>query len=99
MSYQIRYTTAAREDLQRLFDFLVKYDTQVARRALEAISKATELLELFPFTCRKVEPNNSFLRELILSFGASGYVALFEIEAANTVTILAFRHQLEDDYH
>jgi hypothetical protein len=26
-------------------------------------------------------------------------VALFEIEDAATVTILAVRHQLEDDYH
>jgi hypothetical protein len=30
---------------------------------------------------------------------SSGYVALFEIEDAATVTILAVRHQLEDDYH
>ncbi|MDC9726393.1 MAG: type II toxin-antitoxin system RelE/ParE family toxin, partial [Candidatus Thioglobus sp.] len=27
------------------------------------------------------------------------YVALFEIENNNTVTILAVRHQREDDYH
>jgi ParE toxin of type II toxin-antitoxin system, parDE len=30
---------------------------------------------------------------------ADGYVALFEIEDASTVTVLAVRHQLEDDYH
>lgn len=40
-----------------------------------------------------------FLRELISPFGNSGCVALFEIEDAWTVTILAARHQLEDDYH
>ncbi|MDI9682423.1 type II toxin-antitoxin system RelE/ParE family toxin, partial [Burkholderia cenocepacia] len=38
-------------------------------------------------------------RELIVSFGTSGYVLLFEIEAAEQVTILAVRHQREDDYH
>ena len=40
-----------------------------------------------------------FLRELIIPFGRTGYVALFEVEDAATVTILAVRHQLEDDYH
>ena len=40
-----------------------------------------------------------FLRELIIPFGASGYVALFEIDDSHTVTILAVRHQRESDYH
>jgi len=40
-----------------------------------------------------------FLRELIIPFGASGYVALFEIAEDQTVTILAVRHQRESDYH
>jgi hypothetical protein len=39
------------------------------------------------------------LRELIIAFGASGYVALFEIDGAETVTVLAVRQQCEDDYH
>jgi hypothetical protein len=43
-------------------------------------------------------PGNPFLRELVIPFGASGYVALFEIDNEETVTILAVRHQREDDY-
>ncbi|GAP37931.1 death on curing protein, Doc toxin [Piscinibacter sakaiensis] len=39
------------------------------------------------------------MRELLIPCGSSGYVALFEIEDSATVTILAVRHQLEDDYH
>ncbi|MFO7812203.1 MAG: type II toxin-antitoxin system RelE/ParE family toxin [Pelovirga sp.] len=39
------------------------------------------------------------LRELIISFGARGYVALFEIEDNKTITILAVRHQREEDFH
>jgi mRNA-degrading endonuclease RelE of RelBE toxin-antitoxin system len=39
------------------------------------------------------------LRELVIPFGAAGYVALFEIEDNETVTILAIRHQREEDYH
>lgn len=44
-------------------------------------------------------PGNPFLREMLISFGANGYVVLFEIEAKDMVTILAVRHQREDDYH
>ena len=38
-------------------------------------------------------------RELLIGFGKDGYVALFEIEGPDTVTVLAVRHQREDDYH
>jgi hypothetical protein len=39
------------------------------------------------------------LRELIIPFGATGYVALFEISDSQTVVIAAVRHQRESDYH
>ena len=58
-----------------------------------------ELLRAFPFSCRKADADNPFLRELLITFGASGYVALYEIEDEHTITILAVRHQREDDYH
>lgn len=99
MSYRVRYTKAAREDLRRLYAFLLERDLQAARRALEAIGKGTEFLREFPFTCRKAAPDNPFLREMVIPFGAAGYVALFEIEDNETVTILAIRHQREEDYH
>ena len=98
MSYQIRFTKAARDDIKRLYAFMLAHDLQAAKHALEAINKAIELLKIFPFTCRKAQANNPFLRELIISFGANGYVALFEIEEDKLVTILAVRHQREDDY-
>jgi hypothetical protein len=40
-----------------------------------------------------------FLRELVIPFGRSGYAALFEIEAASQVVVVAVCHRLEDDYH
>lgn len=98
MSYSVRFTPAAKADLERLYAFLVERDYQAAERALDTISNAWRLLEQFPFSCRKTDDANPFLRELIISFGHSGYVALFEIEDNATVTILAVRHQLEDDY-
>ena len=99
--FKVRFTPGAEEDLLRLFGFLVERDFDSAEAAREAIAKAVELLEVFPFSCRKVlgGDGNPFLRELIIPFGASGYVALFEIENRDTVTLLAVRHQREEDYH
>jgi plasmid stabilization system protein ParE len=99
LSYRVRYTKAAQEDLTRLYQFLLQHDLSVARRARATIIKGMDLLKDFPFTCRKASADTPFLRELVISFGASGYVALFEIEDAETVTILAIRHQREDDFY
>lgn len=99
MSYRVRYTRAAREDLLRLYGFLLQHDLQAGRRARDKIRKGTDLLKDFPFTCRKVDLDNPFIRELLIPFGGAGYVVLFEIEDDETVTILAVRHQREDDYH
>lgn len=99
MSFQVRFTKEAGEDLQHLYGFLVEQDRQVARRALESITKGVYFLRDFPFACRKAVPDNPFLREMLISFGASGYVLLFEVETGETVTILAVRHQREDDFH
>jgi plasmid stabilization system protein ParE len=101
MSYRIRFTLEAEDDLMRLFDFLLEQDVGTAAMAETAIYKAIELLELFPFSCRKAdsEGSNSLLRELLIPFGGTGYVALFKIESNEAVTIIAVRHQREDDYH
>lgn len=98
MSYRVRYTKAARDDLRRLYTHLLERDAASARRARDTIAKGMELLKEFPFTCRKAAPDTPLLRELLIPFGAAGYVALFEIENAHTVTVLAVRHQREDDY-
>lgn len=99
--FRVRFTQEAEEDLLRLFDFLLEQDLAAAERAEAAIAKAVELLEVFPFSCRKASGGSGspFLRELIIPFGGSGYVALFEIEDPRTVTLIAVRHQREEDYH
>jgi plasmid stabilization system protein ParE len=99
VTYRVRYTHAARDDLKQLYGFLLDQDLPAAHRALAAIDKGMELLQTFPFSCRKAGADNPFLRELLITFGTSGYVALYEIEDNQTVTILAIRHQREDDYH
>lgn len=102
MNYRIRFTKEAENDLVRLYEFILardEADWALAERALDAIRNGLHSLELTPFSFRKAMPNNPFLRELVIPFGASGYVALYEIEPEETVTILAVRHQREDDYH
>lgn len=99
MSYKVRYTLAAKEDLKRLFTFLSEHDIQAAKHARKTIAASIQLLEQFPFTCRKAIGDNTYLRELVVPFGGAGYVALFEIEDNETVTVLAVRHQREEDYH
>jgi plasmid stabilization system protein ParE len=102
VSYRVRFTQDAEADLVRLYEFLLRRDETdwaLADRALDAIRNAIRSLELSPFSCRKATPGNPFLRELVMPFGATGYVALFEIDDDKTVTILAVRHQREDDYH
>jgi plasmid stabilization system protein ParE len=105
MSFRVRLTTEAADDLERLFDFVLQReltrhdgDLDLAERALEAIRHGIATLRQSPFTCRKVG-TSPFLRELIIPFGRSGYVALFEVIDHENVVVSAVRHQLEDDYH
>ena len=98
--YRVRLTLEAVEDLKRLQAFLIDKDPAAADRALDAIEAAFELLEYSPFSCRKAWPGDRpLLREVLIPFGDAGYVALFEIDDPRHVTILAVRHQREEDYH
>jgi len=98
VSHRVRFTRTARDDLERLYAFLADHDLVAAEAALDALDKAWELLGRLPFSARKVDALNPFLREVLIPFGSAGYVALFEIDDAETVTVLAVRHQREDDY-
>lgn len=101
MTFRVRFTREAEDDLVRLYAFMLDRspaDWDLAERALEAIRRAIGGLEHSPFSYRRVAGGSPFLRELLIPFGASGYVALFEIEGRDVVNVLAVRHQREDDY-
>jgi len=99
MTYAVKLTERARGDLKRLYAFMLDHDEAAAARALDAITQSMELLQEFPFSCRKASGENSLLRELLVPFGSFGYIVLFRIDDNKTVTIAAVRHQREDDYH
>ena len=105
MNFRVRLTRDAEADLLRLFDFIVERelgrpggDLELAEQALAAISAGIATLRSSPFTCCKAG-QSPFLRELIIAFGSSGYVVLFEIASTTDVLVSAVRHQLEEDYH
>ena len=100
-SYQVVLAPEAQEDLERLYLFSLERDPAVAECALAAIENAYALLRHSPFSCRKAANGTlgPLVRELIIPFGAAGYVALFEILNDTTVLITAMRHQRESDYH
>ena len=78
--------------------FLTEKNPQAAFRAAIVIKKQFSLLEFEPEIGRPLDENPE-LRELIIPFGSSGYVALYKYEAESNITyILAFRHQKEAGY-
>jgi plasmid stabilization system protein ParE len=104
MSFRVRLTRGAEADLDRLFDFVLERELkrpggrlELAEQALAAIHAGIATLKSTPFTCRKAG-SSPYLRELIIPFGGTGYVALFEIVSNSDITIAALRHQREDDY-
>ena len=105
MTFNVRLTRDAEADLDRLFDFLLERelsrdggDLSLPTQAIAALQSGIATLKTSPFTCRKAG-QSPFLRELVIPFGRSGYLALFEVEDSSSVAVLAVRHQLEDDYH
>lgn len=105
MRYRVKLTHEAEEDLLRLYDFVLEReraggggDLERAEEARQAIQDGFATLQSSPFTCRKAG-QSPLIRELVIPFGSTGYVALFEIAGNDTVIIAAVRHQREDDYH
>jgi plasmid stabilization system protein ParE len=84
--------------LERCRRFLAAKAPQAAKRAAQAIERQFLLLETMPDIGRPFAELPA-LRELLISFGDSGYVALYRHEPAeDAVYVLAFRHQKEAGY-
>lgn len=90
------YSSRAFGDLDRLTDFLIDTDPAAAGETVELITEAVALLKRHPLIGRPVEGP---IRELVISRGKTGYVALYSYEAEHdTVLILAIRHQRESGF-
>ncbi len=94
----LRLSARAQADVVRLHRFLLHKDANAARRAVAAIRDALQPLEKVPAIGRPVEDAPE-MRELVIDFGASGYLALYRHEPKeDAVVVLAIKHQRENDY-
>ena len=93
---EIVYSPNAIANIERAFEYLAERDPRSALAAASAIRTAVDVLARHPLIGRPVEGE---LRELVISFGRTGYVALYRfIPSENQVRVLAIRHQRELDY-
>ena len=93
---RIVYSPNALANLERAFSFLDEVAPDAAIAAVHAIRTAIEMLEHHPLIGRIVTAD---LRELVISFGRTGYLALYRfVPSRREVRILAIRHQRELDY-
>ena len=79
---QVIVTEGAAEGLERCRRFLAVKAPDAARRAGQAIERQFLLLETAPDIGRPF-PEMPELRELVIAFGDSGYVALYRHEPAD----------------
>ena len=93
---RLRYAPRATAALERLAEFLLQVDPATALKTAELIVSAVEALADHPLLGRPVELG---YRELVISRGRSGYLALYRYDdALDEVLILAIRHQREAGY-
>lgn len=92
---QVIVSPAALRDLERLQAFLRPKNPAAAKRAATAIIQTIRHLSSHPEIGRSVDDPS--LRELLIKFGSSGFVALYHL-SGECVVILAIRHQKEAGY-
>lgn len=93
---RVTYSPRAVLDLERLRNFLPEDNPDAALGAAQAIEHAVSALERHPLIGRPAEEG---MRELVISRGHTGYLALYDYLAPiDTVVILALRHQREAGY-
>jgi plasmid stabilization system protein ParE len=101
--FSVGYTRRAQADLIRLYRHLLdqaRYaeDLQGAQEVINQLREHVEgRLARTPYLYRHAL-GDSHLRELVVPGSRGGYVALYDITDGRQVTVIAVRHQLEDDY-
>lgn len=93
---QVVYSQNALANLERAFAFLAEHDPVAAPDSAAAICNAIRVLSEHPLIGRRIEGE---IRELIISYGKTGYIALYRfLPGLDVVRILAIRHQRELDF-
>lgn len=90
----IDWLAGARDDLQRLFEFIAPHNAEAAARAVQIIIDGVDRLGDFPEAGRPWQPDMRF-RELVIPFGARAYVVRYRV-FEDRVIIVRVWHGLED---
>lgn len=91
------WSPEALADVQRLYRFLAEKNPDAARRAAGAIRSGMQIVAEYPEVGRPTEDMEPEFREWPISFGTSGYVALYRVDA-DVALVVAVRHQKEAGY-
>ncbi len=93
---QVIYSDEALADFERIIEFLLDPSAETAAQTLVNIRGAIGILEAHPLIGRRID---NHIRELVISHGATGYVALYRIDPAiGLIRLLRIRHQREAGY-
>ena len=93
MVARVVYSGRALGDLARIAGFVDHAGQAVVRGAIDGVLEAVELLARHPLLGHPAEHE---LRELMISRGKTGYLALYDFrEEEDVVLVLAIRHQRE----
>ena len=102
-NFSIVPTAGYERDIERLQDFLLERelnspfpDESLPGRFVAAVERGLDILSFAPHTCRRCEAAPKW-RELVVPFGQTGCVVLFDIRD-DEVLLLAVRAQREEDY-
>ena len=94
----IVFDTEALDDLERVFEFNFERDPATALAHIEKVQSAVMILDAHPEIGRPLG-GGSTLRELVISHGKTGYIALYEYSPVERlVRNVAIRHQREAGY-
>ncbi len=80
--------------MKKIYDFLAAKDLEAAKSAAKAIRAQTCILSAHPNAGRPASDLEPEHKELVVPFGASGYVVLYRVYG-NVIYILSVRHQKE----
>lgn len=94
---RISYASRALSDLERISDFLMPDGLDAQLAAFDLIEEAITVLVRHPLIGRLAGHD---LRELVISHGKTGYIALYSYQAEeDAILVLAVRHQREVGFY
>lgn len=97
MTTRWQLTAEAADDLERLTDFLLETAPEAALDTVDIVLDGLRILAQHPLVGRPIPGGQ---RELVISRGRTGYLALYRYDVqADVVLVLALRHQRENEYH